>query len=184
MRPQRPEQRQRGQIAIVMALAITALLGVTGVAVDLGFGYAHRRQVQNAADAGAAAGALALGRHIVYTYDGSSLPGPNGNITITDYTDTMILNEIRNAAAASAPPYPAALSSPSWPTGGNNALTANYMVRDPNDLAAPPDRDRAPRWAAQAPPRRSMRSASASSPIWTSRRCLPKFSGRAASRSP
>jgi hypothetical protein len=46
----------------------------------------------------------------------------------------MILNEIRNAAAASAPPYPAASSSPSWPTGGNNALTANYMIRDPNDL--------------------------------------------------
>ena len=33
-----------------------------GVAVDLGFAYAHRREAQNAADAAALAGALVLGR--------------------------------------------------------------------------------------------------------------------------
>ncbi len=107
-----------------MALAITALLGATGVAIDLGFGYSHRRQVQNAADAGAVAGALALGRHIVYKFDGSSV----GGVPLTDYTDSMILAEIRNAAAASVPPYPAASTSPSWPSGGNSTLTAYYML--------------------------------------------------------
>jgi Flp pilus assembly protein TadG len=126
MRPRSTAQRQRGQIAIVMALTITALLGATGMAIDLGFGYSHRRQVQNAADAGAVAGALALGRHIVYTVDGSSV----GGVTLTDYTDAMILNEIRNAAAASVPPFPAASTSPAWPTGGNSALTAYYMLSD------------------------------------------------------
>ncbi len=109
-----------------MALAITALLGATGVAIDLGFGYSHRRQVQNAADAGAVAGALALGRHIVYKFDGSSV----GGVPLTDYTDSMILAEIRNAAAASVPPYPAASTSPSWPSGGNSTLTAYYMLSE------------------------------------------------------
>ncbi|HEY7067495.1 MAG TPA: pilus assembly protein TadG-related protein [Chloroflexota bacterium] len=118
--------RQQGQVAIIMAVALTALLGATGAAIDLGFGYAHRRQVQNAADSAAVAGAMALGRHIVYTYDGSSV----GGVTLTDYTDAMILNEITLAAASSIPPYNAPSTSPSWPTGGTNALTAYYMTAE------------------------------------------------------
>jgi uncharacterized membrane protein len=61
-----PVLRQRGQMLLLMAFLLIALLGMIGVAVDLGFGYEHRREAQNAADSAAMAGALALGRHIQY----------------------------------------------------------------------------------------------------------------------
>ena len=108
-----------------MAVSLTALLGATGSpwtwASDC-----HRREVQNAADSAAVAGAMALGRHIVYTYDGSSVAG----VTLTDYTDDMIQREIQSAAASTVPPFPGAATAPSWPTGGASSLTAYYMVSE------------------------------------------------------
>lgn len=47
----------RGQILVLFALVLVALLGVLGLAVDLGMAFAQRRTMQNAADAGALAGA-------------------------------------------------------------------------------------------------------------------------------
>src|SRR3954463_9245040 len=63
-----PRTRERGQVAIIMALSFVALMGMVGTGIDLGLGYAHRREVQNAADSAAVAGALALGRHYQYQY--------------------------------------------------------------------------------------------------------------------
>jgi hypothetical protein len=52
--------RSDGQVLVVFALAITALLGFTGIAFDVGRFYGERRFLQNAADAAALAAANAL----------------------------------------------------------------------------------------------------------------------------
>src|SRR3954451_1293688 len=130
VRPSSRLPRQRGQVAIIMALSFVALMGKMGTGIDLGLGYAHRREVQNAADSAAVAGALALGRHYQYQYlvqnplSGYSLGG------VTDATDSQINQEITYAAAAGVPQYPDPATSPSWPTGAGNTLTANYLLTD------------------------------------------------------
>jgi len=62
-----PEQRGalRGQVLILLALLLAALLGFSALAVDVAFAYAERRLLQNMVDAAALAGARAL-------YDGQS----------------------------------------------------------------------------------------------------------------
>jgi hypothetical protein len=50
----------RGQVIIMFALMLTGLLGMVGLAMDLGYSFSQRRNTQNAADAGALAGALAV----------------------------------------------------------------------------------------------------------------------------
>lgn len=50
----------RGQVLVVFALAITALLAAAGIAFDIGRFYSERRFLQNAADAAALAAANAL----------------------------------------------------------------------------------------------------------------------------
>ena len=42
--------QERGQILMLAALLITALLVFIGLIVDTGFAYAQRRQAQNGAD--------------------------------------------------------------------------------------------------------------------------------------
>ena len=54
-------KREPGQIMVLLALGLVALLGFTALAVDLGMAYADRRQAQNAADAAALAGARYAG---------------------------------------------------------------------------------------------------------------------------
>jgi hypothetical protein len=49
----------RGQVIVMFALMMTGLLGMVGLAMDLGYSFSQRRNTQNAADAGALAGALA-----------------------------------------------------------------------------------------------------------------------------
>ena len=50
----------RGQMLIIVAAAMVALIGILGLAIDLGYTFAQKRTVQNAADAGALAGAQEL----------------------------------------------------------------------------------------------------------------------------
>jgi len=56
----RTAPEQRAQALIIMALAMVVLVGFLALAVDGANAYAQRRLVQNAADAGALAGARAL----------------------------------------------------------------------------------------------------------------------------
>lgn len=55
------ERRDRGQVLVVVALSIAALLGVASVAVDVGRMWTEQRVMQNAADAAA----LAAGKAVV-----------------------------------------------------------------------------------------------------------------------
>jgi hypothetical protein len=137
--------RQRGQMMIVLALSITALLGAVGLAVDFGFGYAHRREVQNAADAGALAGALALSRQYeIKANNGLGVTGLPPRAS-NPYTDAVIRQEIINAAAMSVPPFPTPTANGTlgtnltWPNpggGGTNTLQHFYMNSDGSQGAA------------------------------------------------
>lgn len=50
---------RRGAVAVVGAIAMTAILGVAGLAVDVGLAYAQRARLQKTADSAAMAGAIA-----------------------------------------------------------------------------------------------------------------------------
>jgi Flp pilus assembly protein TadG len=54
---ERPTGAATGQVIIMVAFFATALIGVLGLATDLGISFAGRRSMQNAADAAAYAGA-------------------------------------------------------------------------------------------------------------------------------
>lgn len=58
--PRLHKGRQSGQSLVLIALLLPALLGVIALAIDGGYAYAQRRQMQNAADAAAVAGARAF----------------------------------------------------------------------------------------------------------------------------
>ncbi len=71
--------RQSGQSLVFVALAIVALVAMAGLIVDGGYAYAMRRQAQNAADAGALAGARALVSRISCDSSGQPIPGSLGD---------------------------------------------------------------------------------------------------------
>ena len=50
------DPRATGQILIMFAMMLTAMLGALGLSVDLGMAFSERRTMQSAADAGALAG--------------------------------------------------------------------------------------------------------------------------------
>jgi len=57
----RPPSRERAQIVVLFALALVALMALAGAVADGGTLFIQHRTAQNAADASATAGALALG---------------------------------------------------------------------------------------------------------------------------
>jgi len=56
---------EKGQIIILFAMFSTVLIGMLGLAMDLGFAFSQKRTVQNAADAGALAGARVVSRPLL-----------------------------------------------------------------------------------------------------------------------
>jgi Putative Flp pilus-assembly TadE/G-like len=59
-RPSRGRRRERGAVLVHVAVAMTGLLAFSALTIDLGSLWVARAQAQNAADAGALAGAVAL----------------------------------------------------------------------------------------------------------------------------
>ncbi|MGI8552571.1 MAG: pilus assembly protein TadG-related protein, partial [Dehalococcoidia bacterium] len=61
----KPRQGEKGQVLVIAALFMTVLLGMAGLAVDVGIATVQRREAQSAGDAGALAGAndLATGNN-------------------------------------------------------------------------------------------------------------------------
>lgn len=57
-------KHEKGQIVVLLALAIVGLLGFTALAIDVGMVFSDRRYAQNAADASALAGAQASSKMI------------------------------------------------------------------------------------------------------------------------
>lgn len=55
---------ERGQVLVIAALMMTALMGFLALVIDVGNAYAQRRLMQNAADAAAVAGARVLATNV------------------------------------------------------------------------------------------------------------------------
>jgi len=66
-------ERQRGQSMVLITLLIVVMLVFAGLVMDGGYAYALRRETQNAADAGALAGAQELARRYNCDSPGSAL---------------------------------------------------------------------------------------------------------------
>ena len=58
--PENGKKKQQGSVLVLVAVAMTALLAVTGLALDTGVVYARFRQAQSAADAAALAGVFEI----------------------------------------------------------------------------------------------------------------------------
>lgn len=56
---------ERGATMVLIAISLVALLGLTGVVMDGGWGFSDRRQTQNAADAAALAGAQKVNEYLL-----------------------------------------------------------------------------------------------------------------------
>ena len=70
------KQTERGQIVVIVALVMTILVAMVGVVIDGGMAWTNRRQVQNAADSAALAGARVLGLDVRWRASGA--PNPPG----------------------------------------------------------------------------------------------------------
>ena len=57
-------QQRNGAVIVMVAVMLVVLLGCVALAVDIGYLYVARAELQRAADAAAMAGALALGRSV------------------------------------------------------------------------------------------------------------------------
>ena len=75
---------ERGQMLVIVALALTTLVAMAGLVIDGGMALANRRQVQNAADSAALAGTRVLGLDLkwraVNTGNPSPAPAPFANV--------------------------------------------------------------------------------------------------------
>jgi len=50
-------RNEKGLYAVIVAVSMFAIVGLVGLAIDIGYAYMVKTQLQNAADAGALAGA-------------------------------------------------------------------------------------------------------------------------------
>lgn len=69
---------ERGAMAIIVAMSLTALVGFTGAAVDLGSIYSSRAELQNATDAAALAAAATM---IAYDEDMQAIAQPGESLS-------------------------------------------------------------------------------------------------------
>ena len=81
------QQRQRGQMIVLFALASTAMILVAGLVIDGGYALAQRRSSQNTADLAALAGARVLASLV----SGDAANGTDANV-VTSIDRTLAVN--------------------------------------------------------------------------------------------
>src|SRR6476469_9901563 len=86
MKPRAGERRERGQVLVIFAVTLTAILLTVGLVIDGGNGLTQRRDSQNTADFAALAGARVIAEWI-------------GGDT-TNGTDATVKNAILKSVAA------------------------------------------------------------------------------------
>ncbi len=81
-----------GQTMVMFAIMITVLIGFVSLAIDLGFTYSQRRFTQNAADAGAVAGARLLANSVYAPPSATSCTAGSCSFTVTqkDVWDVVV----------------------------------------------------------------------------------------------
>jgi hypothetical protein len=96
----RTHHEPRGQVIVIAALAIVALIAMTGLIVDGGAAFASQRATQNAADSAADAGALTLAERL----GGASAPASGWDAEVAERVDAA-------AVANNMPDYLAVYTS-------------------------------------------------------------------------
>ena len=87
----RRRRDERGAVLIITVIMLVVLLGIAALAVDLGYAYEMRRQVQNTADAAALGAAQDLPDLTTTESDAKSLSStnlPHGTFPWSDCTDS------------------------------------------------------------------------------------------------
>jgi|GEM_PF-773845 len=134
---------ERGVIAVIVALGLPALVGLTGAAVDLGSIYTARAELQNAADSAALAGAATL---IGYDEDNRALAQPEVALdTAREYTARhtrvgFVVDPANPEGPREAQDLPLVLRDQDFTVGLWNKETRQFdytgFSTDPNDLNA------------------------------------------------
>jgi hypothetical protein len=93
-----PAGAHHGQVFILFAIFAIAMIGVLGLATDVGYAMAARRAVQGAADAGAIAGARALVKYPSMTTAQSEVNTIVTSTTFGDLTPTLYRCEYINGS--------------------------------------------------------------------------------------
>jgi hypothetical protein len=99
---------ERGQILAVVVLALVALLGIAAFAIDVGYAYYAKRQLQSATDAAALAGAQDLpvsseAIKVATAYAGDNKPANLSNMQFTYQTKCTTASVIGTCNAAVNP---------------------------------------------------------------------------------
>jgi Flp pilus assembly protein TadG len=91
---------ERGQVLLVVILALVSLLGVAAFAIDVGYAYYAKRQLQSAADAAALAGAQDLPDVATATATAQSYAGANTPANISGFAFTYTASCTKTAIIA------------------------------------------------------------------------------------
>ena len=97
---------ERGQILAVVVLALVALLGIAAFAIDVGYAYYAKRQLQSATDAAALAGAQDLPAAATAIMTATSYAAANkpANLSSLQFTYQTKCTRRRSSRPAAAPP--------------------------------------------------------------------------------
>ena len=76
MHPPTDWRSARGQMLVIVALGMTALVAMAGLVIDGGMAWSNRRQVQNAVDSASLAGTRVLGLDLKWRATNASNPSP------------------------------------------------------------------------------------------------------------
>lgn len=103
--PRRARFRERGQTLAIVAVMLVGLVGMLALVVDMGNIYTQRRQMQNAADAGALAGARALALSQGAAAAEAAVADLTGRNGATTYSSTIAARDVTVTARRSFPTY-------------------------------------------------------------------------------
>ncbi|HEY3091809.1 MAG TPA: pilus assembly protein TadG-related protein [Vicinamibacterales bacterium] len=111
-------QDERGMSFVFIGIGFMAFVAASTLAIDVGMFMTARSQAQNAADAGALAGATALAFN---DFDDRSVSGP----AVQSAVNTSLANSVIGAAPSTTP---ADVSFPTGPTGNNRVKVNVYRT--------------------------------------------------------
>ena len=111
-------QDERGMSFVFIGIGFMAFVAASTLAIDVGMFMTARSQAQNAADAGALAGATAL---VFNDFDDRSTGGP----AVQSAVNTSLANSVIGAAPSTTP---SDVSFPAGPTGNNRVKVNVYRT--------------------------------------------------------
>ena len=91
---------ERGQVLVLVALALTALLALTGLVIDGGNAWAQERQTQNGSDSAAEAGSVILAQWFAGASAPSTAYPASASCTSTNQWDLAVCQAVYGAAKA------------------------------------------------------------------------------------